>query len=436
MSHFKKYPVAVLCGTLLFSSLTLAQSECVKANEYIPFVGKAALKNRDGSSASLGTYSRISPDGRYVLRSLSGDHLTSASLMEIRDTDSGGKEAIAYNTNLKNEAFPVQGTWRFVNNIGGDHFRVADVIAHEKKASRQFKGGIEGFYATAAEMPGSTDASIKIRSLSWPNDGNQATAGSLKNKVIEVSKNKDGSYKKNKESQSYTMCGNLRKTEGDMFTLPMISTDGKEFAAFPVNSADKNPTMRIYEFAANNTDCKLVDDIGFATSKVIFGFPQEGKKAPLVFLGSSTVQGAETCKASAKGQTQCFRDRVPVSGIHLYDRDLKRSFYVGDRTRKVDSVDSFPGMTKDGRVVYGARWQDCSSAKKGACEEKVGYVIADPYQADDYRQFLKENPKFAANAKTCITKAEVLKVEQDQRVIYGMSSGGESAPPASRKGHK
>lgn len=434
MKHSSKHPVTALLGTLLFSSLGFAQVECVKANEYIPFVGKAALKNRDGSSASLGTYSRISPDGRYVLRSLSGDHLTSASLMEIRDTTNGGKEAIAYNTNLKNEAFPVQGSWRFVNNIGGDHFRVADVINHEKKASRQFKGGIEGFYATAAEIPGGTDASIKIRSLSWPNDGNQATAGSLKNKVIEVSKNRDGSYKKLKESSSYTMCGNLRKTEGDMFTLPMISTDGKEFAAFPVNSADKKPTMRIYEFGANNTDCKLVEDLGFATSKVIFGFPQEGKKAPIVFLGSSTMQGAEVCKPSNKGQTQCFKDRIPVSGIHLYDRDLKKTFYVGDRSRKVDSVDSFPGMTKDGRVVYGARWQECSSGNKSACVEKVGYVIADPYQSEDYRQFLKDNPKHAAKAKTCITKAEVLKVEQEQRVIYGLSSGGGNPPPASQKG--
>lgn len=436
MKHSGIYPVAFIFVTLLSSPLVYAQSDCVKANEYVPFAGKAALKNKDGSSASLGTYSRISPDGRYVLRSLSGDHLTSATLMEIRDTASGEKEAIAYNTNLKNEAFPVQGSWRFVNNIGGDHFRVADVIAYEKKASRQFKGGIEGFYATAAEMPGGTDASIKIRSLSWPNDGNQAAAGSLQNKVIEVSKNKDGSYKKLKESPSYTMCGNLRKTEGDMFTLPMISTDGKEFAAFPVNSTDKKPTMRIYEFAANNTDCKLVDDIGFATSKVIFGFPQEGKKAPLVFLGSSTV-GKDSCKpSSVKGESSCYRDRIPVSGIHLYDRDLKRSFYVGDRTRKVNSVDSFPGMTKDGRVVYGARWQDCANGKTTSCEEKVGYVIADPYQSDDYRQFLKDNPKFAAKAKTCITKAEVLKVEQEQRAIYGLGPGGGVPPPKSQKGFR
>ncbi|MBK9322213.1 MAG: hypothetical protein IPM97_04525 [Bdellovibrionaceae bacterium] len=85
-------------------------------------------------------YSRISPDGRFVLRSFSGDHLSAVTLMEIFKQPNGLKGARAYETDLDNEAFPVQGSWRFLVDIDGSHYLLKDIMTHQKDAKKQFRG--------------------------------------------------------------------------------------------------------------------------------------------------------------------------------------------------------------------------------------------------------------------------------------------------------
>lgn len=395
-----KYFVVTL-AILLSAQVSFAK--CVPANEYIPFVGEAAQPGRDGTIA-LGMYSRISPDGRFVLRSYSGDHLSKVTLMEISKLADGTKGAKAHETDFSNEAFPVQGTWRFLSDLDGSHYRVGDIVRDHKGAKRQFRGGISGFYTAAAELPGATDQNIQIRSLSWPNTGSGGPGGTdtqgvgqLTNQILTVNKNANGTYDKADSSSEFRMCDNLRKADGSMFSLPMISTNGTEFSAMPQNPKDGNMTIRVYKFGANNKDCEPVDNLSVPASKAIFGFPQTGKSAPLVFLSNSVV------------------NNQAVYGIHLYDRDLKRTFFLGDRTKQI-SPDSFPGMTKDGRVVYGAKWRDCSS-----CAEKTGYIITDFYQADDVKRFRQAYPEQAKNLKQCISEEEVVKIETDQALMYGLS---------------
>lgn len=388
------------------ATLFAAQSsfaKCVPANEYIPFVGAAAQPSRDGSVA-LGMYSRISPDGRFILRSFSGDHLSKVTLMEITKLTDGTKGAKAIETDFSNEAFPVQGTWRFLSDLDGSHYRVGDVVRDQKNAKRQFRGGISGFYTAAAELPGATDKNIQIRSLSWPNNASGGPGGTdpqgvgqLTNQVLTVKKNSDGTYEKADSSSEFRMCDNLRKTDGSLFSLPMISTNGTEFSAMPQNPKDRNMTIRIYKFGANNKDCEPSDNLNVPASKAIFGFPQTGQSAPLVFMSNSVV------------------NNQAVYGIHLYDRDLKRTFFLGDRAKQI-SPDSFPGMTRDGRVVYGAKWKDCSS-----CAEKTGYVITDFYQAEDVKRFRQAYPEQAKKLKQCVSEEEVTKVETEQALMYGLS---------------
>lgn len=396
-------------------SLKAHANNCIPANEYVPFTGVAAKANKNGdpNGPPMGSYMRISPDGKYVIRSLSGDHLTRVTLMELREKEGGGKEAVAYKTDFAVEAFPVQGTWRFVNDTNGDHFLLRDVLQKQTDAKKQFKGGMTGFYATAAELPGGTDASRRIRSLAWPDpDKGQA---SLKNMEVEFKKNADGSYSKVSETSRNYMCDNLKDSDGNAFTLPMISQDGKEFAAQPLYAKDRDtkPGIRIYEFGENLKDCRLVDSTGFSASKLIFGFAKDGKKAPLTFLGAPSSGGA--------------------NGVHVYDRELKRAFYIGDRSASVVAVDSFPGMTKDGRVIYGAKWNECKQGVGASkCELKTGFVIADPNQSEDMKNFRKENPGAAAHIKECITKAEVRKVEEEQRLLYGLGAAPASATGTTR----
>lgn len=390
----------ILASAALISVSGGASAKCISPHEYVPFIGEAARPGGNGQVA-LGMYSRISPDGRFVLRSFSGDHLSTVTLMELAKQTNGTKVAKAYETDLKNESFPVQGSWRFIVDVdGSSHYRVGDIVNRQKDAKRQFRGGISGFYATSAEMPGSTNEKIVLRSLSWPNDSNGTEGmgtGQLKNMLVTVKKNSDGSYDKTDSEGAFTMCNNLRTSDGWLYSLPMISADGTEFSAMPQKPADRKSSMRIYRFGANNKDCEKVDDLNVPASKAIFGFAQPGKKAPLVFYSNSVVGNR------------------PVTGIHLYDRDLKKTFFVGDTTKWV-APDAFPGMTKDGRIIYGAKWKDCET-----CAEKTGYVITDFYQSEDFKRFRQQSPGQAKNMKQCVTEEEVAKVESEQAAIYGLS---------------
>jgi hypothetical protein len=390
--------ICALVTLLLINSW--ASAKCIPANEYVPFVGKAAQPS--GGQVALGMYTRVSPDGKYILRSFSGDHLSTVTLMEIFKQADGTKAARAYETKFNNEAYPVQGSWRFICNYNGDHYRVKDVITLGKGAKEQLSGGISGFYTAAAELPGGSDERVQIRSLSWPNQrGNgsdEQGVGQLTNASIIVRKNADGSYSKTDSSKVFSMCDNIKNTEGSIYSLPMISSDGTEFSALPQNPSDHRLSMRVYKFGADNKTCEKVDDLSVPASKAIFGFAQTGKKAPIVFLSSTNV-----------GNT-------PVYGIHLYDRELRRTFFLGDRTKWLTMVDAFPGMTKDGRIIYGARWKDCAN-----CTEQTGYVIADLFQSDDVKKFKQQSPDQAKNFKQCVTEEDVAKVEADQAVLYGFS---------------
>lgn len=387
----------IITALLAGSSAAFAAGQCIPANEYVPFEGAAALQGSDGH-IPLGTYARISPDGRFVLRSVSGAHLTTVTLMEISQKADGTKTASAYNTPLNNEAFPVQGSWRFISDVDGSHYRVKDIVQKEAKAKRQFRGGISGWYTTAAEFSGSTDQAIRIRSLSWPgahNTDNQGV-GQLQNETITVRKNADGTYSKVSEGKAYYMCNNLSSSDGNIYSLPMVSTDAMEFAAMPQAPHDGQPSMRFYRFADNNQDCLKEDNLQVATAKAIFGYPETGQKSSLVYMGSGTSNG------------------IAILGIHYLDRNLGRSFYIGDRTKYVNP-DAFPGMTRDGRVIYGAHWQDCAN-----CPEKAGYVIADPFQSQDIKDFRQRYPAESKNIKTCITVDEVAKNQAAQALIYDL----------------
>ena len=62
------------------------------------------------------------------------------------------------------------------------------------------------------------------------------------------------------------------------------------------------------------------------------------------------------------------------------------------------------GLTRDGRVIYGATWHDCPDTK--ACPQQAGYVVVDPHQSQAWRDYWKAQGK--PSPKTCITQAEVL----------------------------
>lgn len=380
----------------------VSDSECVPAFEYIPFVGTAASQEPDGS-VTLGSYSRVSPDGNYVLRSLSGSYLSAVTVMKLTSVGSEKTGATAIQTPLQVEAFPMMGTWRFLANPSGAYFRFADIAEKGRSAKPQFKAGMSGFYTTAAEMSVVEGKRITFRSLSWPQgDATNGTQGQgqLENKITVIEKSSSGSYSVISDSKSQYLCDNLKGSEGTLFTLPMISQDGREFSAMPVMPANRKSSMRIYELGANHRDCKLTDDLNTLTAKVIFGF--SGKyfsKTPVVFRAGST---------GALGGT----------GVYIYDRVLKRSIEIVGAPMTITASD-FPGLTKDGRVVFSGYWKSCNS--EGKCKRNAGYVRIDPFQTPLFQKLKQDNPERTASWPVCILKSDVRQVEAEFLKMTGLS---------------
>lgn len=381
-----------IIATAIISLLpALANATCIAPHEFFPFEGPWVSKN-DNGDVVLGMYARVSPDARYILRSFSGSKLSQVTLMELVR---GAKKnsVIPYETPLKNEAFPVQGSWRYIEGVGGEHYKLTDILTHQKKAKKQFSGGISGFYTVAAELPGGNASEHKIRSLSWPNgDPDHMGVGVLTNMVITAKINKDGSAEKISSTKINYMCSNLKNTDGQSMSLPMISPDGNEFSSMPQNPKGGDPSMRIYRIGENNKDCLSVLDLKVQVAKIIFS-NNEQNSALFYSSGSLTNKG---------------------NGIHFFDRNVKKIFTLDEAGKKIHA-DSYPGFASDGRIVYGATWEDCSAE---GCKEQAGYVVSDPYQSPDVQEFKKDHPEEASKLKACITEEEVKLSNNKQNEIW------------------
>ena len=105
-------------------------SACIDAVSYWP-LDAAQVGEDDRGLPALGTYERVSPDGRFVLRSFSGARLGEVSLIELPLEPQ--QVMRVYKTPLSNEAFPVQGSWRYLVDVDGRHFRFRDVLRKQQR---------------------------------------------------------------------------------------------------------------------------------------------------------------------------------------------------------------------------------------------------------------------------------------------------------------
>jgi hypothetical protein len=300
----------------------------------------------------------------------------------------------SYATPLNNEAFPVQGSWRYLVNPDGSHYALADVLHKGAAAQPLFTGGMTGFYAAAAEVDekdGSKDGVVLIRSLSWPvGDGLYAQGqGSLQARTISVDTQKNRVVA---DSGRQILCRERRREDGSMYALPMISADGQEFSAMPQNPVRGQPTMRVFGFGSDGKSCELHETFHNASGKTIFGFRRSD--APPQVQGQ--VQGGDLA-FEAGGQ------------IWWHSRILGDSWPLTPPLGLIGESQgewmpsAFPGITRDGRVIYGATWQNCTQRP---CQRRVGYIVADPYQNPGFRQAL-QTVRMARLPPACITVADV-----------------------------
>lgn len=370
----------------MFSSPAFSQDAadegCIDPVSYLP-LDPARVGRDSGGGAALGTYERVSPDGRFVLRSYSGAKLGQVSLIELPEKASD--PLLSYRTPLSNEAFPVQGSWRYLVDVDGTHYRFGDILRQQEQAGPLFKGGMKGFYAAAAELEkpgGGEGAVIWIRSMSWPQGGRmEQGTGPLQVRTIGL-RDQDGVVQVVKDTGPQFICGSRSHIDGRVYTLPMLSVDGLEFSAMPINPQRGQPTMRVYGLSgdamSSEHPCDLRWDLHATPGKAVFGFANGGA-AMLAYTDNASVYFVD--------RRDALQDQV---------------FQIEDlRTRVLASA--FPGITHDGRIIFAATWQDCDS--EGRCVGQAGYVVADPFQNPDYRHTLASRGLTAA--KTCITRRDV-----------------------------
>jgi hypothetical protein len=377
-----------------FSSYDAAQA-CIPQNQFVELTAQTAGTQTDAygkTSVALGSYERISPDGRFVLRSFSGARLGEVSLIEL---PAPGNSAIkAYETPLQNEAFPVQGSWRYLVNINGDHYPFASVLSRQTKARPVFRAGMTGFYAAASELPSIKPGHIRIRSFSWPNATGGADSqgeGALSVRTVEVD---TARHKVSADTGTQNICTERVRQDGPMYALPMISVDGEEFAALPQTPVQGKPTMRVYGFGASGAGCEARAAFDFSSGKTIFGHPgAPGQGANLAYEYQSQVW--------------------------WYSRELGQAFnlvpYLPNPQQQI-FASAFPGISKDGRVIYAATLKDCATRP---CTEKAGYVIADPFQSNAYQQFLRQYKGTAR--RQCVTPADVTRERGAFARFHGIS---------------
>jgi hypothetical protein len=378
-------------------------NQCISAHQFAELPESIAGSQTDAygkTTVALGAYERVSPDGRYILRSYSGQRLGEVSLIEL---SAEGQVLRAIPTPLKNEAFPVQGSWRYLVDTNGDHYTFESIVRSvdvrqrpvsssnaPKPARPVFRGGMDGFYAAASELPSSKPGHISIRSLSWPNasgDSQTQGEGALVSRTIEVDVQR---HRITQDSGAIFHCRERIRQDGPLYALPMISVDGTEFAALPQTPVQGKQTMRIFGFGENGTSCELREAFDFSSSKAIFGFAQ----------GTSAANLAWEYNAQAFWYSRELQKPFNIAPFELGGRPTGQDFEL--------QASAFPGLTRDGRVIYGATVKDCSS---GRCRDRVGYMISDPYQSNAYQSFLLAYKGTAR--RQCITFSDVQRVRAE-----------------------
>lgn len=387
-----------------------AQEGCIAAHTFTELPAAMAGTQTDAygkTTVALGAYERVSPDGRYILRSFSGARLGEVSLIELGPV---GQAVRAIATPLKNEAFPVQGSWRYLVDTNGDHYTFSSILSRLDEGKPVFRGGMDGFYAAAAELPRQAHepaSTVRIRSMSWPNaTGDAATQGqgalSVRTLTVDTQRQRIVA-----DTGAQFICRERVREDGAFYALPMISVDGQEFAALPQSPVSGAPHMRIFGLGPDGQSCQLRSTLDVASGKTIFGFAHGPAPADLAYEYRAQVWWVYRGSGG-----QPLRLNLAPYLEHPHSQLL---------------ASAFPGITRDGRVVYAATYKDCAapapagqaaaSGDPGRCIERQGYVTTDPYQSNAYQHWLQQHP--GAARRSCITTADV----QRERAAFARLHG-------------
>ncbi|MBC7741518.1 MAG: hypothetical protein H7061_04945 [Bdellovibrionaceae bacterium] len=397
----------ILIFTMTLSSITYA-ANCLPPREFI-----ASPANNGGA------YLRVHPTGDYVL--YTGGRTSNVEIIDFTKTnDSGAIAPVIIKTPMKNEAYPVEGRWDLIASPydikGMSYYSFADFTsaAVENKLTVEpvFSDRTHNqFYHSSAELPGGKKGNYDFRTTLWMDRWTQDYS---------VSIDAAGKREIKTKGARYQICENLfaplkiagvtevadirtqmaglsneylnlqntstpavlaRRQEIQTLLSPLqqrlahlvpslnqltLSKDGTMLAGIPSNKS----TTHVYKIKENG-ECELVKDLGIRTSKVSFSYPYKNE-LPMV-----------TYNAEGNAANNYVR------GVYLYDLQTDKSFPIS--TAAAESA-SYPGFTKDGRIIY----------KAIDADRKAGFVRADAVS-------------IVTNGAKCATKASASTPETQKK---------------------
>lgn len=330
-----------------------------------------------------GAYLRVHPEGTHLIVS------DPARIWDVSNrNEQGGVQIKSLTVPLNAETYPVEGDWKLLasprNADGMHYYQFDEILSGQKKVSPTFTDpDTDEFYHSVAELPGSNDDELKFRTVLY---------SSQKFQDYSVKRDSNGRYTKVTKGLSGNLCSRIRgiappdkrlieaelekanaqmaaltklsprpqgfferlntvtneiyrlqrvlSAEGMMYIeTPVISKDGTEL----VGTMGKPPTTKVLKII-NESECELIEDLGFQTSKAMFSYPEAGKKGKLVFTSQELGAG----QGSNGGNVQ---------RVYVYDRDTKVTSVVSDLE---ETFSSYPNLTRDGRIMYLSKRNGCA----------------------------------------------------------------------------
>lgn len=269
-------------------------------------------------------YIRVHPSGNYVIASLENG---TAVIVDI--TDKFLPKVIK--TPLRNEATPLEPSWDYISSPydkkGMEYYSFDDLVNKGEEAKSKFSDYRHNqYYQSLSEYPNSTAAARRFRVVLF---------STLSSRDYEVRPLPDKSKALVTKGKLEYLCENIQQD----FYQPILSKDGKEMGVNLPRKSDENGRggETVILKIGENGKCDVEERLGYATSKLAFPYPQEGKKGLIAYTSLFT--------SGSDGE-----DRAAV---RVFDRDKKTTYLVSSPW--TEEIASYPGFTKSGDLIYAAK---------------------------------------------------------------------------------
>ena len=211
--------------------------------------------------------------------------------------------------------------------------------------------------------------------------------------------------------------------------------------------------MRIYAFGEDGKGCLSRAAFGFSSGKTIFGFAPAAAEVPVPLAAEASAAATAAANLAYEyrsqiwwvsrvvgaGDSESVGSRVdlgtgqPAGALPVVQTPLPQQAQAAAMPFNIAPVlspdygpgtqllaSAFPGITQDGRVIYGATLKLCSKDKDTGkpCQDVPGYVTSDPYQSNAYQAYLQQHKGPAR--RQCITHGDVARARTAFAKLHGL----------------